>query len=152
MTIGVRVHHLHEQSEISGHSRSSLRSGLESVLSESELLAGVSAKTTQPNGREDRRSAMPKEMGMSKEMGMPNEMRMKNGQGGHLYIQTNEIRNAIIHYRRSADGTIAEAERCSTGGVGSGTFKPISGQESAPNAFEGAGSIALTPDRRFLFT
>jgi len=95
---------------------------------------------------------MPKEMGMSKEMGMPNEMRMKNGQGGHLYIQTNEIRNAIIHYRRSADGTIAEAERCSTGGVGSGTFKPISGQESAPNAFEGAGSVILTPDRRFLFT
>ena len=31
-------------------------------------------------------------------------------------------------------------------------FKPISGQESAPNAFEGAASIILTPDRRFLFT
>src|SRR5262249_44857041 len=31
-------------------------------------------------------------------------------------------------------------------------FKPISGQESAPNAFEGAGSIILTPNRRFFFT
>jgi len=39
-----------------------------------------------------------------------------------------------------------------TAGAGSGTFKPISGQESAPNAFEGAGSVILTPDRRFLFT
>jgi 6-phosphogluconolactonase (cycloisomerase 2 family) len=43
-------------------------------------------------------------------------------------------------------------ERVPTGGAGSGTFKPISGQESSPNAFEGAGSIILTADRRFLFT
>jgi hypothetical protein len=28
----------------------------------------------------------------------------------------------------------------------------ISGQESAPNSFENAGSIVLTPDRRSLFT
>src|SRR5215470_12857129 len=93
---------------------------------------------------------MPNEKGMSHQMGMSNEMRMSNGHGGHLYTQTNEIRNAIIHYRRDADGGLTEVERCSTGGAGSGTFKPISGQESAPNAFEGAGSIALTPDRRFL--
>jgi 6-phosphogluconolactonase (cycloisomerase 2 family) len=72
--------------------------------------------------------------------------------GGHLYIQTNETRNAIIHYRRSPDGTIVEVEREPTRGSGSGTFKPISQQESAPNAFEGAGSIILTPDGRFLFT
>jgi len=29
-------------------------------------------------------------------------------------------------------------------------FKPISGEESAPNAFEGADSVILSPDRRFL--
>jgi 6-phosphogluconolactonase (cycloisomerase 2 family) len=86
----------------------------------------------------------PKEMGMSTEMSMSGP--------GHLYIQTNEIQNAIIHYRRSASGELSEVERCLTGGAGSGTFKPISGQESAPNSFEGAGSILLTPDRRFLFT
>jgi hypothetical protein len=34
---------------------------------------------------------------------------------GHLYIQTNEIRNCVIRYQRSADGTITEAERCYTG-------------------------------------
>ena len=72
-------------------------------------------------------------------------------QGGHLYMQTNEIQNAVIHYYRSASGTIAEAERVLTGGSGSGIFKPISGEASAPNAFEGAGSVILTPDRRFLF-
>jgi len=33
-----------------------------------------------------------REMGMSREMGM-------NGRGGHLYMQTNEIKNAITHYR-----------------------------------------------------
>src|SRR5262249_38544038 len=92
---------------------------------------------------------MAKEM-RSKDMGMATEMRMSNG--GHLYIQTNEIQNAIIHYHRDANGALTEAERCLTDGAGSGTFKPISGQESAPNSFEGAGSVILTPDRRFLFT
>src|SRR5215510_8384600 len=72
--------------------------------------------------------------------------------GGHLYMQTNETRNAVIHYLRSASGMITEAERIATGGAGSGTFKPISGQESAPNAFECAASVILSPDRRFLFT
>lgn len=71
---------------------------------------------------------------------------------GHLYTQTNELHNAVIHYRRSANGGIEEIDRVSTGGAGSGEFKPTSGQESAPNAFEGAASVILSPDRRFLFT
>ena len=72
--------------------------------------------------------------------------------GGHLYMQTNEIENAIIHYQRGANGMLTEVERVPTRGAGSGKFKPISGQESAPNAFEGASSIFITSDRRFLFT
>jgi 6-phosphogluconolactonase (cycloisomerase 2 family) len=88
---------------------------------------------------------MPKEMSMSKEMSTP------NGRGGHLYMQTNEVKNAVVHYHRSANGTLTEVERVATGGAGSGTFKPISGQDSAPNSFEGAGSVILSPDRRFLF-
>src|SRR5262245_66522590 len=79
------------------------------------------------------------------------EMSPPNDQGGHLYMQTNEIRNVIVHYQRSANGALTEVERVGTGGFGSGTFKPISGQDSAPNAFEGAGSVILSPDRRFLF-
>src|SRR5262244_2498968 len=93
---------------------------------------------------------MSKQMGMSREMSMSREMGM-NGRGGHLYMQTNEVKNAIIHYHRSANGTLTEVERVATGGSGSGTFKPISGQDSAPNAFEGAASVILSPDRRFLF-
>ena len=88
---------------------------------------------------------------MSKEAGMK-QSSMSNGRGGHLYIQTNEPKNTIIHYHRLPNGTLTEVERVATGGAGSGTFKPISGQESAPNAFEGAGSVILSPDRRFLFT
>ena len=88
---------------------------------------------------------MPKEMSMSKEMSTP------NGRGGHLYMQTNEVKNAVVHYHRSANGTLTEVERVATGGAGSGTFKPISGQESAPNSFEGAASVILSPDRKFLF-
>jgi len=63
-------------------------------------------------------------------------MNMSSQGGGHLYMQTNEIRNCVVHYRRAANGAITEMERTATGGAGSGTFKPISGQESAPNAFE----------------
>jgi 6-phosphogluconolactonase (cycloisomerase 2 family) len=71
--------------------------------------------------------------------------------GGHLYMQTNEKRNFLVHYRWSGTGMLTEVERVATGGAGSGVFKPISGQESAPNSFEGAGSVILTADRRFLF-
>jgi len=82
---------------------------------------------------------------------MASEMSMSNQRGGHLYTQTNGTRNEVVHYRWSANGTLTEVERVPTGGAGSGTFKPISGQENAPNAFEGAASVILTPDRRFLF-
>jgi 6-phosphogluconolactonase (cycloisomerase 2 family) len=94
---------------------------------------------------------------MERSMEHPTEMAAaamsrNGGAVGHLYMQTNELRNAVVHYRRAADGTITEVDRVSTGGAGSGEFKPISGQESAPNAFEGAGSVILSPDCRFLFT
>jgi hypothetical protein len=70
---------------------------------------------------------------------------------GHVYIQTNEVKNAVIHYTRASDGAIAEVERIPTGGAGSGLYKPISGQESAPNAFEAAGSVIVTEDKQLLF-
>jgi 6-phosphogluconolactonase (cycloisomerase 2 family) len=95
---------------------------------------------------------MPNELSISKEMNTSKAVGMSTHGAGHLYIQTNEVRNSVIHYHRAANGTIEEVERTATGGLGSGTFKPISGQESAPNAFEGAGSVILSPDCRFLFT
>src|SRR5215468_8198595 len=89
-------------------------------------------------------------MGAKKETQMTPRKSGMTG-GGHLYMQTNEKQNCVVHYRRAPDGTLTEAERINTGGAGSGEFKPISGQESAPNAFEGAGSVILSADRRFLF-
>src|SRR5215470_4347054 len=96
--------------------------------------------------------AMSKDKGMQKEIGMSKGTGMSDGHVGHLYMQTNEIENTIIHYHRSTSGMLSEVDRCATGGAGSGTFKPISGQDNAPNSFEGACSVILTPDRRFLFT
>jgi 6-phosphogluconolactonase (cycloisomerase 2 family) len=82
---------------------------------------------------------------------MSSMSRMSDPHGGHLYMQTNEIRNAIVHYSRAANGAITEVERYSTGGAGSGVISPIY-HISRPNDFEGAGSVILTPDRQFLFT
>jgi 6-phosphogluconolactonase (cycloisomerase 2 family) len=93
---------------------------------------------------------MPTEPSMSKEMSMPRDMKMSKPNGGHLYMQTNEIRNAIICYGRSPDGTLTEMERVPTKGAGSGVVSPIY-HISRPNDYEGAGSVLLTPDRRFLF-
>ena len=70
---------------------------------------------------------------------------------GHLYLQTNELRNAIIHYVRAADGTVREAGRIPTGGAGSGGYNPLVNKDSTPNNFEGARSVILSSDRRFLF-
>jgi 6-phosphogluconolactonase (cycloisomerase 2 family) len=70
---------------------------------------------------------------------------------GQLYMQTNEARNAVIHYRRGPDGTLAEVDRVLTGGAGSGGYNPIVDRESTPNPFEGARSVILSADRRFLF-
>jgi len=79
------------------------------------------------------------------------EMGMSHPRGGHLYMQTNESRNAVVHYRWSASGTLTEVERVPTSGAGSGELSPIY-HTKRPNDFEGAGSVILTPDRRFLFT
>jgi 6-phosphogluconolactonase (cycloisomerase 2 family) len=71
---------------------------------------------------------------------------------GHVYMQTNETQNCILHFGRNAEGQLELLESIPTGGAGSGVFKPISGQESAPNAFEGAGSVILAESNTLLFT
>jgi len=56
---------------------------------------------------------------MSKEMSMSRELGKASHRGGHLYMQTNEVRNAVVHYRWSASGALTEMERVPTGGSGS---------------------------------
>jgi lactonase family protein with 7-bladed beta-propeller len=70
--------------------------------------------------------------------------------GGHLYVQTNELKNSIIHYVRLPNGVITELERVLTGGSGSGGYNPIVDKDT-PNNFEGARSVILSPDNRLLF-
>jgi 6-phosphogluconolactonase (cycloisomerase 2 family) len=109
-----------------------------------------------PKEMEQKEMGSPKEMMQSREMSMPRdmsmskEMSMSNHHGGHLYMESNETRNSVIHYVRSANGALTEVERVATGGAGSGRISPIY-HIARPNHFEGAGSVRLTPDRRFLF-
>src|SRR6202008_1588531 len=72
----------------------------------------------------------------------------KKPAGGHLYMQTNEEENAIIHYHWSANRAIGEGERGEPSGAGSGELSPLY-HTNRPNDFEGAGSVILTADRRF---
>ncbi len=72
--------------------------------------------------------------------------------GGNVYMQTNGLDNEIVHYARLRNGGLSELERISTGGKGSGTYKPIYDKPSEPNPFEGVGSVILTPDHKYLFT
>jgi len=65
-------------------------------------------------------------------------------------METNEIRNVVVNYRWSSSGMLTEVDRVPTAGAGSGVVSPIY-HISRPNDFEGAGSVILTPDRRFLF-
>ncbi|QDV91736.1 Lactonase, 7-bladed beta-propeller [Phycisphaerae bacterium RAS2] len=72
---------------------------------------------------------------------------------GGLYIQSNAAQaNEVFHYGRRKDGTLSLIGTHLTGGKGSGTYKPLTGQDPAPNAFEGAGSVILSPDRKLVFT
>src|SRR5262249_21231323 len=53
------------------------------------------------------------QMPMSRQR-MSKKMSMSDPRGGHLYMQTNEIRNAVVHYRWSASGELTEAQRLPT--------------------------------------
>lgn len=76
----------------------------------------------------------------------------KAGQpGSHLYTQTNETVNKIIHYARNADGTLTEVERVSTGGRGTNGYKFFTGQNSAPDTLVSAAAITMSADHSMLF-
>jgi hypothetical protein len=68
---------------------------------------------------------------------------------GHLYMQTNERDNSVVHYVRAVDGRITEVERRASGGSGAGPLN----YRSNPGGLlaEGAHSVILSPDRRILF-
>src|SRR5207244_838017 len=68
---------------------------------------------------------------------------------GHLYMQTNEDQNRVIHFARDENGTLTEVERCPTGGSGCGTFNHRANPQAI--SLDGAQGLLLAPDGRFLF-
>lgn len=71
--------------------------------------------------------------------------------GSHLYTQTNETRNQIIHYARKKDGTLVEVERVGSGGMGTNGAKPLTGAKSEPDSLVSAGAVAMNADHSLLF-
>lgn len=69
----------------------------------------------------------------------------------HLYTQTNETSNKIIHYARNADGTLVEVERVATGGKGTNGYKILTRQKSAPDNLVSVGPVILSADNSMLF-
>lgn len=69
----------------------------------------------------------------------------------HLYSQTNETKNAVIHYSRNSDGTLTEVERVATNGKGTNGFKVTTGETSAPDPLLSASSVILSADNQMLF-
>jgi 6-phosphogluconolactonase (cycloisomerase 2 family) len=108
-----------------------------------QIVAGVATAAAVVAGMPDRAAAQTARGSPRISKSSPN--------GGHLYMQTNETKNAIIHYRWTESGTLTEVERVATGGAGSGELSPIY-HINRPNHHEGAGSVILSPDRSLLFT
>ncbi len=69
----------------------------------------------------------------------------------HLYSQTNETNNAVIHYSRNVDGTLTEVDRVATNGKGTNGFKATTGEASAPDPLLSASSVILSDDNQMLF-
>jgi hypothetical protein len=68
---------------------------------------------------------------------------------GHVYLQANEVRNSVVHFRWAGDGRITEVGRHLTGGAGGGSFNYLT--DLSGLAVEGANSVLVTPDHQFLF-
>ncbi|HAV1831531.1 TPA: beta-propeller fold lactonase family protein [Enterobacter hormaechei subsp. steigerwaltii] len=66
-------------------------------------------------------------------------------------MNTNESVNHVIHYAQKNDGTLAEISRMPTAGQGTGGYKKLTGQASAPDDIISSGAIAVSRDHQLLF-
>ncbi|HAV1831694.1 TPA: beta-propeller fold lactonase family protein [Enterobacter hormaechei subsp. steigerwaltii] len=71
--------------------------------------------------------------------------------GHHIYVNANETLNKVIHYAQLKDGSLVEVSRIPTNGAGTGGYKVLTGQKSAPDNLVSAGAVAISPDNRWLF-
>jgi 6-phosphogluconolactonase (cycloisomerase 2 family) len=72
-------------------------------------------------------------------------------QTSNVYINTNEKQNKIIHFECRKDGKLVEIEKVNTGGEGTGGYKPITGEASAPDPLISDGALKISKDHRWLF-
>lgn len=67
-----------------------------------------------------------------------------------LYTQSNETANAIVHFTRQADGTLAKAESTMTGGAGTNAVNAAGA--TVPDSLVGQHSVIISADAKTLFT
>jgi hypothetical protein len=97
---------------------------------------GIESSAQDRHADGDGSNGMASEMsaGMGEQPMAAPAMRPQVNGGGHLYTQTNESQNCVIHYLRAPDGTITESDRIPTGGAGSAGYNPIVSRESTPQS------------------
>ncbi|TFZ52665.1 hypothetical protein E5C26_05525 [Serratia proteamaculans] len=71
--------------------------------------------------------------------------------GHHVYVNTNDVANKVIHYAQTVDGQLTEISRLPTSGRGTGGYKALTNQVSAPDDIVSAGAVALSDDHKWLF-
>ncbi|QKN79847.1 beta-propeller fold lactonase family protein [Scandinavium goeteborgense] len=74
-----------------------------------------------------------------------------NFSGHHLYVNTNDAANKVIHYAQTEDGQLIEMSRLPTMGKGTAGYKHLTGQQSAPDSIVSSGALTISGDNKYLF-
>ena len=70
---------------------------------------------------------------------------------GHLYVQTNETKNAILVYQRNPDGSLKETGKVATGGAGTGESRPLHNNTPGADPLVSANSLITDKTHSKLF-
>jgi 6-phosphogluconolactonase (cycloisomerase 2 family) len=71
--------------------------------------------------------------------------------GHHVYVNSNDAANKVIHYAQKKDGELVEISRLPTNGKGTAGYKKLTDQVSAPDALASSGALTLSKDHKLLF-
>jgi len=69
----------------------------------------------------------------------------------NLYTMSNQTQNAVIHYSIQEDGSLQRIGDYPTMGQGTNGFKPVTGEDSAPDPLFSADAVQLSEDNDLLF-
>jgi 6-phosphogluconolactonase (cycloisomerase 2 family) len=68
-----------------------------------------------------------------------------------LFAQTDDSTNAVLHFKRNADGTLTVGSSIATGGKGTGGVTFASGGVVGPDSLTSDNSVIVSPDHTRLF-